>query len=163
LSQTVRGRASAWCALACALALGGCRGKEQSQAPRPDVLVAHVRQADVPIYHQWIEAEGQFRTEARNIGQFYVRNSRGHMVPLSALLNIQDTTGPEFTMRYNLYRCAQINALPAPEYSTAQGVAAPEQVFAQTMPPPEMGSENSVAELRVKHSRLAGIRGSLPP
>jgi len=90
---------------------------------------------------QWqvyVEAEGEFRAKAENIGQFYVRNSQGQAVPLSALLKIDDTIGPEFTMRYNLYRCAQINALPAPGYSTAQGMAALEQVFAQTMPR-EMG------------------------
>jgi HAE1 family hydrophobic/amphiphilic exporter-1 len=90
---------------------------------------------------QWqvyVEAEGQYRARAEDIGQFYVRNDRGQMVPLSALLRIERTTGPEFTMRYNLYRSAQINAQAAPGYSSAQGMAALEQVFAQTMPR-EMG------------------------
>jgi len=41
-------------------------------------------------------------------------------------------------MRYNLYRCAQINGSAAPGYSSAQAMKALEQVFAQTMPP-EMG------------------------
>jgi len=90
---------------------------------------------------QWqvyIEAEGDYRTKAENVGQFYVKNGGGSMVPLSALLRFEPRPGPEFTMRYNLFRCAQINGSAAPGYSSNQATAALEQVFAQTMPP-EMG------------------------
>jgi HAE1 family hydrophobic/amphiphilic exporter-1 len=57
------------------------------------------------------------------------------MVPLSAVTSIQTRSGPEFTMRYNLNRSAQINASASPGYSSAQAMAAMEQVFAETMPP----------------------------
>ncbi|HLJ88053.1 MAG TPA: multidrug efflux RND transporter permease subunit [Candidatus Angelobacter sp.] len=90
---------------------------------------------------QWqvyIEAEGQYRNRVENVGQFYVRNSQGDMVPLSALTKFEARTGPEFTMRYNLYRCAQLIGSAAPGYSSAQAMAALEQVFAETMPA-EMG------------------------
>jgi HAE1 family hydrophobic/amphiphilic exporter-1 len=90
---------------------------------------------------QWqvyIEAEGDYRTQAENVGQFYVRNQNGRMVPLSALTRFEPRSGPEFTMRYNLYRSAQINGSAAPGYSSDQATAALEEVFAQTMPP-EMG------------------------
>jgi hydrophobic/amphiphilic exporter-1 (mainly G- bacteria), HAE1 family len=90
---------------------------------------------------QWqvyIEAEGEYRTNAENVGQFYVKNRGGTMVPLSALTRFEARPGPEFTMRYNLFRCAQINGSAAPGYSSNQATAALEQVFAQTMPA-EMG------------------------
>lgn len=90
---------------------------------------------------QWqvyIEAEGDYRTRAENVGQFYVRNQNGRMVPLSALTSFQPLSGPEFTMRYNLFRSAQINGSAAPGYSSDQATAALEEVFAQTMPA-EMG------------------------
>src|SRR6266436_4393658 len=90
---------------------------------------------------QWqvyIEAEGDYRTNAENVGQFYVRNQNGRMVPLSALTSFEPLSGPEFTMRYNLYRSAQINGSAAPGYSSDKATAALEEVFAQTMPP-EMG------------------------
>ncbi len=90
---------------------------------------------------QWqvyIEAEGDYRTKAENVGQFYVRNQNGRMVPLSALTSFQPLSGPEFTMRYNLFRSAQINGSAAPGYSSDQATAALEEVFAQTMPA-EMG------------------------
>ena len=90
---------------------------------------------------QWqvyIEAEGDYRTRAENVGQFYVRNNKSEMVPLAALTRFEPRPGPEFTMRYNEYRAAQINGSAAPGYSAGQAMAALEQTFAQTMPR-EMG------------------------
>jgi HAE1 family hydrophobic/amphiphilic exporter-1 len=90
---------------------------------------------------QWqvfVEAEGEYRTDVEKVGQFHVRNSQGAMVPLSTLVSARNTTGPEFTMRYNMYRAAQINVNAAPGYSSAQAMKALEEVFEQTMPR-EMG------------------------
>ena len=86
---------------------------------------------------QWqvyVEAEGDYRTRIENLGQFYVANRDGGMVPLSAVTNINPITGPEFTMRYNEYHAAQINATAAPGYSSGQAMKALEDTFAATMP-----------------------------
>ncbi len=90
---------------------------------------------------QWqvyVQAEGDFRTRAENLGQFYVTNDAGQPVPMSAVTTIKPSSGPEFTLRYNLYRCAQINGGAAPGYSSGQAMKALEEVFATTMPA-EMG------------------------
>lgn len=90
---------------------------------------------------QWqvyVQAAAEFRDAIEKAGQFYVRNSGGHSVPLSALITSKPHYGPEFTMRFNMYRSAQINASAAPGYSSAQAMAALEDVFARTMPK-EMG------------------------
>jgi HAE1 family hydrophobic/amphiphilic exporter-1 len=90
---------------------------------------------------QWqvyVEAEGEYRTRAENLGLFYVRNHNGESIPMSALTTTKDISGPEFTMRYNLYRSAQISGTAAPGYSSAQATKALEEVFDQTMPS-EMG------------------------
>jgi hydrophobe/amphiphile efflux-1 (HAE1) family protein len=86
---------------------------------------------------QWqvyIEAEGEYRTKAENVGQFFVRNNQGGMVPLAAVTRFESRPGPEFTMRYNEYRSAQINGAAAPGFSANQATAALEEVFKQTMP-----------------------------
>jgi hydrophobic/amphiphilic exporter-1 (mainly G- bacteria), HAE1 family len=104
---------------------------------------------------QWqvyIEAEGDYRTKAENVGQFYVRNNSGDMVPLSALTKFESRPGPEFTMRYNLYRSAQINGSAAPGYSSAQATSALEEVFAQTMPR-EMGYDYLGISFQEKKAR----------
>jgi multidrug efflux pump len=90
---------------------------------------------------QWqiyVQAEGEYRTRAEDLRQFYVRNSDGEMLPLSAITFLRPTSGPEFTLRYNLYRSAQINGSPAAGYSSDQAMKALEDVFRQTMPR-EMG------------------------
>ncbi len=86
----------------------------------------------------YIEAEAPYRSDLANLGQFYVRNNKGAMVPLTALTKFESRDGPEFTMRYNEYRSAQINGSAAPGYSSDQATAALEDVFKQTMPG-EMG------------------------
>jgi HAE1 family hydrophobic/amphiphilic exporter-1 len=86
---------------------------------------------------QWqvyVEAEGAYRTKSENVGQFYVRNAAGEMVPLSALTRFEARDGPEFTMRFNEYRSAQLNGGAAPGYSTNQAMKALEETFAATMP-----------------------------
>ena len=86
----------------------------------------------------YVEAEAPYRSTTNDLGQFYVRNSQGQNVPLTALASFETRHGPEFTMRYNEYRSAQINASAAPGYSSDQATAALEDVFKQTMPA-EMG------------------------
>jgi HAE1 family hydrophobic/amphiphilic exporter-1 len=86
----------------------------------------------------YVEAEAPYRSDLAKLGQFYVRNNRGDMVPLTALTKFESRNGPEFTMRYNEYRSAQINGNAAPGYSSDQATAALEDVFKQTMPG-EMG------------------------
>jgi HAE1 family hydrophobic/amphiphilic exporter-1 len=86
----------------------------------------------------YIEAEGDYRTDAKNVGQFFVRNSAGTPVPLDAISSIENIAGPEFTVRYNEYRAAQINGSAAPGYSSYQAMNALEETFRQTMPN-EMG------------------------
>ena len=86
---------------------------------------------------QWqvyVQADDAYRTNVEQIGKFYVRNSNSNPVPLSTVTQIERRFGPEFTMRYNLYRSAQIQVIPAPGYSSAQAMSALEEVFAHTMP-----------------------------
>jgi HAE1 family hydrophobic/amphiphilic exporter-1 len=111
---------------------------------------------------QWqvyVEAENEYRTRSENVGQFYVRNAAGQMVPLSALTSFRPGTGPEFTMHFNEYRSAQLNGAAAPGYSTNQGMKALEDVFAQTMPP-EMGYDYSGMSFQEKKAQ-EGVSSSV--
>ncbi len=94
------------------------------------------------VWQVYVQAEGEYRTRAEDVGQFYVRNAAGHAVPLSTLVTMRPVNGPEFTTRFNEYRAAQINGSLVPGYSTRQGMRALEEVFAQTMSR-DMGFEYS--------------------
>ena len=86
----------------------------------------------------YVQADGPFRTQPEDVGRFYVRNDEGNPVPLSSVTRIKQRFGPEFTMRYNLHRCSQINVNGKLGVSSYQVMAALEDVFAKTMPA-EMG------------------------
>ena len=104
---------------------------------------------------QWqvyIEAEGEDRARPENVGQFYVRNNKGENVPLSTLTTIKPRLGPEFTLRFNEYRSAQINGSAAPGYSAEQATDALEEVFKQTMPR-EMGFDYSGISFQEQKAR----------
>jgi HAE1 family hydrophobic/amphiphilic exporter-1 len=104
---------------------------------------------------QWqvyIEAEGEDRAKAENVGQFYVRNNKGDNVPLATLVQIRPRLGPEFLLRFNEYRSAQINGSAAPGYSADQATAALEDVFRQTMPR-EMGFDYSGMSFQEQKAR----------
>ncbi|HXC00016.1 MAG TPA: multidrug efflux RND transporter permease subunit [Terriglobales bacterium] len=90
---------------------------------------------------QWqvyVQAEGDYRTSAENLGKFHVTNANGLMVPLAALTAIDTRSGPEFLMRFNQFQSVQINGAAAPGYSSSQAIAALEDVFKKSMPP-QMG------------------------
>jgi HAE1 family hydrophobic/amphiphilic exporter-1 len=86
---------------------------------------------------QWkvyLQAEPEYRISAEKINNFYVRNSKGEMAPLASLVSIKRVSGPEFTNRFNLFRCIQINGSPALGYSSGQAMAAMEQVADEVLP-----------------------------
>jgi hydrophobic/amphiphilic exporter-1 (mainly G- bacteria), HAE1 family len=104
---------------------------------------------------QWqvyVEAEGDYRTRPENVGQFYVRNDKGGMVPLASITRFEPRDGPEFTMRFNEYRAAQINGAAAPDYSAEQAMNALEDVFRKTMPR-EMGFDYLGMSFQEKKAR----------
>src|ERR1700704_1052153 len=82
-----------------------------------------------------MQAEPQFRVRPDDINQFHVRGRDGDMIPLSTLVNVRATSGPEVVYRYNRFRAAQITGTNAPGYSSGQAAAAIAQVARETLPP----------------------------
>ena len=85
---------------------------------------------------QWqvyMQAAGVSRANTEQIANFYVSNDRGDSVPLSTLVTIKDIADTEFVWRNNNYNAAMISVSPKEGYSSAQAMAAVEEVFAQTM------------------------------
>jgi multidrug efflux pump len=85
-------------------------------------------------YSVRVQADAKFRARADDVGNLKVRSSSGEMIPLSALLKIKSSAGPERAMRYNGFLAADINGGAAPGYSTGQAQAAVERIAAETLP-----------------------------
>jgi len=86
-------------------------------------------------YSVRVQADAKFRAQPEDIGQLKVRSASGQMIPLSALLKVDATTGPERTNRYNGFLAADINGGPAPGFSSGQAQAAIEKILHETLPP----------------------------
>src|SRR5262245_66526328 len=69
-----------------------------------------------------------------DIGRFYVKNDRGEMVPLSALVTTKFVVGPDLVTRFNNYPAIAISGSPAPGVSSGQALAAVREVLGQTLP-----------------------------
>ena len=81
-----------------------------------------------------LQADPSFRRTPEDLTRFYVRNQSGEMTPISSLASISPINGPQYIVRYNLYRAAEINAIPAPGASSGQTMAAMQEASAKTLP-----------------------------
>ncbi|MCA1438884.1 efflux RND transporter permease subunit [Ensifer sp. IC4062] len=86
-------------------------------------------------YSVRVQADASYRSHADDIGRLKVRSQTGEMIPLSALLKVEQTVGAERAIRYNGFLSADINGGPAPGYSSGQAQAAIERIAAETLPP----------------------------
>jgi HAE1 family hydrophobic/amphiphilic exporter-1 len=86
------------------------------------------------VYKVYMQAEPEFRRDPKQLGQFFVRNSAGGMVPLDTLVTTRPSAGPEFTNRFNLFRAAELTGVPAPGFSSAQALDALEQTAREVLP-----------------------------
>ena len=85
-------------------------------------------------YQVRVQADAPFRSQAEQIAQLKVRNSKGEMIPLSSLMRVKDSYGPDRVERYNAYVSAEINGAPAPGFSSGQAQAALEEITKATLP-----------------------------
>jgi multidrug efflux pump len=85
-------------------------------------------------YEVLAQADTPFRERPDDILRLQVRNNSGQMVPLGAMVNLSETTGPDTAMRYNGFRAADINGGPAPGYSSGQAQAAMAKILDETLP-----------------------------
>ena len=86
------------------------------------------------LFKVYVQAEPDYRDSTDDMRYFYVRSKNGEVVPLSTLVNVSPTTGPEYTNRFNLFRAAEVTGSPTPGYSSTQALAALEQVAAEVLP-----------------------------
>jgi multidrug efflux pump len=86
-------------------------------------------------YSVRVQADAPYRARAEDIGLLKVRSTTGEMVPLSALMKVTPSFGPERAMRYNGFLAADINGGAAPGYSSGQAQDAVARIAAETLPP----------------------------
>src|SRR5476651_437793 len=85
-------------------------------------------------YQVRVQADQQFRSHAQDIAQLKVRNNKGEMIPLSSLMRVKDSYGPDRVQRYNAYVSAEMNGAPAPGVSTGEAQAELTKIANEVLP-----------------------------
>jgi HAE1 family hydrophobic/amphiphilic exporter-1 len=85
-------------------------------------------------YRVYVQADNQFRSQPKDIKQYYVRADSGAMVPLDNLVTISQTVSPSVINHYNLFRSAEIDGSGAPGYSSGQAITAMEELSKKALP-----------------------------
>jgi HAE1 family hydrophobic/amphiphilic exporter-1 len=85
-------------------------------------------------YRVMVQADQQYRSQPRDLRQFYVRSDDGHMVSLDNLVTVKEGTNASIINHYNLFRSVEIDGSAAPGYSSGQAIQAMEQVAKETLP-----------------------------
>ncbi len=91
-------------------------------------------------YQVTAQADAQFRRAPQDILDLKTRNAAGEMVPLGALVNVRDDSGPDKIVRYNMYPSAELTGNAVPGTSSGQAITAMEQLARENLPP-TMGFE----------------------
>jgi HAE1 family hydrophobic/amphiphilic exporter-1 len=86
-------------------------------------------------YRVYVQADREFRSEPRDIRQYYVRSNQGMMVPLETLVTVQQVASPQVISHYNLFRSSEIDGAVAPGRSSGEGIAAMDALAQKVLPP----------------------------
>jgi hydrophobe/amphiphile efflux-1 (HAE1) family protein len=86
------------------------------------------------VFKVFVQAKKEFRSDKSDIDKLYVKSKQGKMVPMSALITVQEQLGPQNISHYNLYRSIQINGAPAQGYSSGEAMAAMEEIAERVLP-----------------------------
>lgn len=79
-------------------------------------------------YKVYVQADADFRTSTDNMTEFYVKSPNNEMVPISSLLNVEPTFGPQTITRYNMYTAVKINGNAGAGFSSGQAMTVMENV-----------------------------------
>src|SRR6267142_4396398 len=85
-------------------------------------------------YRVYVQADKNYRSDPKDLGQYYARTNGGQMVPLASVVRVRETTAPQVISHFNLFRSAEINGSAAPGFSSGQAIEEMERLAAQALP-----------------------------
>ncbi|XZF16091.1 efflux RND transporter permease subunit [Chitinophagaceae bacterium MMS25-I14] len=80
------------------------------------------------------QADTNYRSDIDKIGQYYVKNNSGQMIPLSTVVTYQRTESAPLISHFNIYRSAEVDGNAKQGFSSGQAIEALQRVAAQTLP-----------------------------
>lgn len=86
------------------------------------------------VYRVMMQADEDFRGKTSDIDKIFVKNNNGKMVPLSAVVNVQNVTGAYTLTRFNMYPAVTINGNAANGSSSGDAMNAMEKLSNEVLP-----------------------------
>jgi HAE1 family hydrophobic/amphiphilic exporter-1 len=85
-------------------------------------------------YRVYVQADSKYRSQPKDIQQYYLRSDAGRMIPLDNLVTVTPTESAQVISHYNLFRSAEIDGSAAPGQSSGEGIAAMEELSKKVLP-----------------------------
>ena len=85
-------------------------------------------------FRVYTQSEKDYRARPEDLAEVYVRNKQDEMIPLTALINVKPTSGPQTVERFNNFQAAKFMGNPATGYSSGQAMTAMEEVAKEVLP-----------------------------
>jgi HAE1 family hydrophobic/amphiphilic exporter-1 len=85
-------------------------------------------------YRVYVQSEGRYRSNPKDIGQYYLKSDTGKLIPLDNFTKVEQTANPQVISHYNLFRSAEISGSAAPGRSSGQAIADMEALAKKTLP-----------------------------
>ena len=85
-------------------------------------------------YRVYVQAEGRYRSQPKDINQYYLKSDKGGLIPLDNFVRVEQTANPQVISHFNLFRSAEINGSPAPGRSSGQAIADMEELARKALP-----------------------------
>ena len=86
------------------------------------------------VFRVFVQADKEYRSDKNDISKLFVKNVKGKMVPLSALIKINEITGPQNLTHFNMYRSIQINGAAAVGHSSGEAMKAMQEIANRVLP-----------------------------
>jgi len=109
------------------------------------------------LYKTYIQAEPEYRVDESQMNKFFIRNKDGGMVPLGTVATVRPIAGPDYTVRFNLYRSVEVTGSPAPGYTSDQARMALKEVAAEVLPEDMSYTWNAMSFQEEKASGSLGV------
>src|SRR5947207_1075041 len=81
-----------------------------------------------------MQSDAPLRARTEDLRNVFVRSERGELIPISALVRVEETTGPETVERYNGFPAARISGRVSQGYSSGAAHTAIEEVARRVLP-----------------------------
>lgn len=86
------------------------------------------------VYHVNIQSDSMYRNQESDFRNVFVKSSKGELIPLISLIDLQKTVTASIAERFNMFQSAKIVGDPKPGYSSGDAMRSIKEVADSVLP-----------------------------